>query len=111
MTGPTPAVTDGAPVDFEIEKIARVLARRRADAEIVVARRGRSITVHAVPGDAAGRPEAPRPVARLRDEGEGRFALDWARATGGWEEYGVRGTLDECLEEVRRDDFGCFWGP
>ncbi len=103
---------DGAaPLDFEVAKIARVLGKRRTDSEVVVTRRGKTITVRAArPGAAPGEAEQ-QPIAQFRGDGDGTYALHWSRATGGWESYGISGTLDECLEEVRRDAYGCFWGP
>lgn len=97
-------------VDFEVAKIARVLAKRKGDGEVVVTRRGRAITV-AVTRPPSGRLASVRSlIAQLRQERDGAFTLFWQRATGGWEEYGLAGTLDECLAEVRRDPYGCFWG-
>jgi hypothetical protein len=106
-----PIVDRGAPVDFEVAKIVRALGTPRGGGEVEVERRGRRLTIRVARPDRRGRAPARADVAQLRAESDGRFALFWSRATGGWAAYGFTGSLDACVREVRRDAFGCFWGP
>lgn len=97
-------------VDFEVAKVERVLRSRRGEAELLVTRRGRAITIRRVPRGAGRGAAGHEWIAQLRAETAGRYAVYWARAVGGWESYGFTGSLDACLAEIRRDAYGCFWG-
>lgn len=55
-----------------------------------------------------------RPVARLRPTGTGdRVEVLWWSHRGKWEQIGDFGpmvmSLDEALDYIARDPFGCFW--
>ncbi len=53
-------------------------------------------------------------IAQLRPDGA-RYQLYWKKGNGRWTAYyderGERfaGSLAECLEEISRDPFGCYW--
>ncbi|WP_419153403.1 DUF3024 domain-containing protein, partial [Vibrio chagasii] len=38
------------------------------------------------------------------------WRLYWMRASGKWEKYDAFYHLEQALEAVRKDQYGCFWG-
>lgn len=55
------------------------------------------------------------PVAQLRARGQ-KLQLYWQRGSGRWVVYQddarrpFFGSLQDCLREIHRDPWGCFWG-
>ena len=51
------------------------------------------------------------PVARLVSAGPGLWRLEWTSGNGIWKPLDeVARSLDEALDAIARDDFGCFFG-
>ncbi len=52
---------------------------------------------------------------RTLDARANGYRLYWKKGNGRWTAYcgcnddGFSGTIDECLAEIARDPFGCFW--
>ena len=65
--------------------------------------------------DAASSEVVDNRISQLRPEGEGAYQLYWKKGNGRWTTYyderGERfvGSLADCLEEISRDPFGCYW--
>jgi hypothetical protein len=53
--------------------------------------------------------------AQLRVTGSGGYQLYWKKGNGRWTAYSAPGaepfvgSIDECLAEIARDPFGCYW--
>jgi hypothetical protein len=64
--------------------------------------------------DAVGGDVVDHRIAQLRPDGSA-YQLYWKKGNGRWTAYyderGERfiGALAECLEEISRDPFGCYW--
>lgn len=51
------------------------------------------------------------PVARLVPAGPGLWRLEWTSGNGIWKPLdGTGRSLEETLDAIARDDFGCFFG-
>lgn len=54
-------------------------------------------------------------IAQLRVVGEDSYQLFWKKGNGRWTAYCGEGTahfigsIDDCLCEISRDPFGCYW--
>ncbi|HYC56458.1 MAG TPA: hypothetical protein VEL28_16120 [Candidatus Binatia bacterium] len=82
-----------------------VLARETAEGVITVVRRVR---------ESCGCDVVDHRIAQLRPEG-GRYCLFWKKGNGRWTAYCdsrggcFLGSISECLSEISRDPFGCYW--
>lgn len=110
--------TDERTVDFTGFFIRRSLQSRiRGGGRIDVNRsRQWGITiVHHYTSKWSGQPVV-LPVAQLRVRGDQSLQLYWKRASGRWAPYPQQSeqpfiaSLAECLDEIRQDRWGCFWG-
>jgi len=73
--------------------------------------------VHEHP-DESGTEKTESRIAQLRKQGEpdgGGYQLYWKKGNGRWTVYSAPGaepfvgSIDECLAEIARDPFGCYW--
>jgi hypothetical protein len=54
-------------------------------------------------------------IAQLRAQCSGGYQLFWKKGNGRWTVYSAPGcepfvgSIDECLAEIARDPFGCYW--
>ena len=54
-------------------------------------------------------------IAQLRPEKESGYKLFWKKGNGRWAAYyddrgdAVEGSLADCVGEISRDPFGCYW--
>ena len=73
-----------------------------------------SITVLHRARDGCSGNTVERRIAQLRWQ-EGAYQLFWKKGNGRWTAYYDKhgdltlGSLAECLEEISRDPFGCYW--
>ncbi len=64
--------------------------------------------------DAASNDVVDHRIAQLRPDDD-LYQLFWKKGNGRWTAYyddrgeRVVGSLAECLEEISRDPFGCYW--
>ncbi len=96
--------------------VRRQLGRRIGSRGVLLARTssvGLITVVHRVRDGASGEVVDQR-IAQLRPEGA-KYQLFWKKGNGRWTAYyderGEKflGALAECLEEISRDPFGCYW--
>ena len=51
------------------------------------------------------------PIAQLQPAGRSRWRLEWTAGDGVWKPLDAKErTLDETLDAIAKDDFGCFFG-
>ena len=54
-------------------------------------------------------------IAQLRAQCSGGYQLFWKKGNGRWTAYSAPGcepfvgSIDDCLAEIARDPFGCYW--
>ncbi len=96
--------------------VRRLLGWRIGNQGVLLARVssvGAITVVHRV-RDACASDVMDHRIAQLRPETAG-YQLFWKKGNGRWTAYyderGERfnGSLAECLEEISRDPFGCYW--
>ncbi|HYB98297.1 MAG TPA: hypothetical protein VEC57_04105 [Candidatus Limnocylindrales bacterium] len=69
--------------------------------------------VHRAP-DACGCDVVDQRIAQLRPQGD-RYQLFWKKGNGRWTAYchaggdTFCGSIADCLSEISRDPFGCYW--
>ena len=117
LTSASPQRSSGATVfDFLSALARRHLAARvgtRGAIEVLAAGSGVFTLVHQ--RRSCGGEVAEERIAQLRALPCGSYQLYWKKGSGRWTAYCAKdcepflGSLDECLVEIARDPFGCYW--
>ena len=111
-----PGTRDEQVADFTLAFVRRALRGRLAGhgrIELRRLKRNGFLIVHHYVSAWTGH-DVAFPVAQLRRNGQ-RLVLYWKRANGRWVPYEAEDTpfaggLNACVNEIKHDRWGCFWG-